>query len=125
MNTSFTEETQAVIKAIQAKGNIFIDDHDPARKERGVSHLVVMDVFHRGSLKGQFVCPFYDYDYFTLNPIYLDKEGRPHLSTCSVGPCINVPRMLNRYNAEGLVREWNEEAEENLFGTKYLLTLVG
>lgn len=120
----FTQETNLVLSALKENGNVFIDDHDPKRGTRTAPHVVVVNVIREGQVRAQYVCPFYDHSYFSLNPFFLDKSGKPHLSTWAMGPTISPFRMLNTHNAKKLVEEWNHTSGENFLGIRYLLTLV-
>lgn len=94
MNTSI----QAVIAAVQANGFKIIDDHCP---KRSLETIDAIGIHHRGT-REEVVALYGNVAYFSVNSIYLDDQGRPHLSTSSVGGVIkpfgDVQVGVDEYN---------------------------
>jgi hypothetical protein len=80
-----TKSTPAqIIEAVKAAGFKIIDNHDP---KRGLETICAVGV-HKAGGREEVVALYGRVSYFSVNSIYLDEEGRPHLSTWSVGGLI-------------------------------------
>lgn len=100
-----TTTIQATIEAVQANGFKIIDDHDP---KRGLETVCGVGI-HTAGGREKVVALYGNCAYFSVNSIYLDEEGRPHLSTWSVGG------LIRPYGDVQLgVDDYNEGQKSNL-----------
>lgn len=71
----------SIAAALRRDGFFFIDDHNPHREEK--RELLALNLCTHGEefwfFPGGYTCDQ------CKNPLYTDKEGRLHLSTCSKG----------------------------------------
>jgi hypothetical protein len=95
-------EVDAMIKAIQDNDNKVIDDHD--KKLKRVSHFAIFQ--NREEQEFVFLPhsqEFKDWEYCSVNVLYLDQDGIPHLSRKSIGGVIqakhgSLEQAVQQYN---------------------------
>lgn len=75
---------QEIIAAVKAAGFKLIDNHD---SKRGLETVCAVGV-HKAGGREEVVALYGNVSHFSVNSVYLDDEGRPHLSTWSVGGLI-------------------------------------
>lgn len=101
--------SQAIISSLQTNAMI-VDDHGNGTRERA-ANLVAIFTSRRGV---EYVVQLFEVgqtSYFSVNPLYLDQnDGRVHLSTCSVGPAIDLRTVDSCAQA---ISEYNSWAREN------------
>jgi len=106
---------QEIIAAVQAAGFKLVDDHDP---RRGLESISAVGIHHRGD-RQQVVALYENVAYFSVNEIYIDDTGRPHLSTYSVGGIIKPYGDI----VQG-VADYNEGQKSNPLSPGFIDTLV-
>lgn len=107
--------TQEIIAAVQAAGFKLIDDHGYGRNVESIS---AVGVHHRGN-RQQVVALYEHVAYFSVNEIYLDEKGVPHLSTSSVGGIIKPYGDIE----QGVI-DYNEGQKNNPLSPGFIDTLV-
>ncbi|MNI27491.1 hypothetical protein D3C76_89620 [compost metagenome] len=89
---------QAIIDAVKANDFVVIDDHS---RDGGTSKVQGVGIHTRDD-QVHVVALYKDYAYYSVNNIYLDSNGVPHLSKWSVGgaiePCGDLDYGVEVYN---------------------------
>lgn len=75
---------QEIIAAVKAADFKIIDNHDP---KGGLETICAVGV-HKSGAREEVVALYGRVSHFSVNSIYLDEQGRPHLSTWSCGGLI-------------------------------------
>lgn len=106
---------QEIIAAVQANGFKIIDNHDP---KRGLETIDAVGIHIRGG-REQVVALYERVAYFSVNEVILDDQGRPHLSTFSVGG------IIKPYGDIDLgVEEYNEGQTKNPLSPGHIGNIV-
>ena len=93
--------TAQIVEAAKATGGVVIDDH--SGKESSLQAIVRWTKGDR-----EFVCPAYAGTYFSLNDLYINEDGKVHLSSWSVAGTVDC-----RQGIEAGIEKFNTESEAN------------
>ena len=96
--------TNEVIAALKANGGKYVDDHRKGGVEVKIQYLLIVE---RKQLAFEYVAPGFDCAYFSINPLYVGEDGKPHLSTRSIGGA--VAPMNHDDSLEKALQAYNEE----------------
>lgn len=108
------EKTIELLTAIKAAKGFFIDEHMASvqsveARTRNVNKVLVCSVISTkdGRVVRQEVCPAYESEmYFSVNPLFVGKDGKVHLSTCAVG---QVVETFRHEDLEAAIQAINEK----------------
>ena len=100
----------AVVAAVNATNGVVVDDHRGAG-ERAVYGIATL-------VKGDHLVPvaLVQAKYFSLNLLYLGKDGKAHISRDSVGGCVEVFDNT----MDQAILNYNESQTGNLFCSSFL-----
>lgn len=101
-NATVRQKLLNLMRAITEQGPMFKDEHNDNSILRGVL------MFERGE-EVEF-CPMYEKGPYSLNPLYVDRNGQLKLSSTSCGGVVIPPEKLadfkpDMYHGIGAVRE--------------------
>lgn len=105
-----------LVEVIRARKGVVIDDHGI----RGELRLAGVGLIDNGK-RQQFVA-LCDSRYFSLNSVYLDEHGVPHLSTSSVGGVV-MP-MYHGGDLQEACDAYSAEQKENPFTSGLIVETV-
>lgn len=111
--TTITQDFASVIAAVNATNGVVQDDHRGAgeRTVAGIALLVSGD-------KARAV-PLLKSRYFSLNLLYLESNNVPHISTSSIGGCVEIFDLT----MEEAIAQYNESQTNNLFCASFLTNI--
>jgi hypothetical protein len=120
-STDISATNEAIIAAIKANNNVIIDQHDDRERT-----LTCVGLYYAGKNKQDepiihVVC-LLEGKTFCLNPIHVDHNGKPYLSTWSVGGVVNAKNV----SMEQAIANFNDEQEASLFPShrQYAITTL-
>lgn len=95
-----------VIAALQKENFVVIDDHQPGNEYKCT--LPLLQVGKNGRINICFGFMKSETQYFSVNPIYIDDDNKPHLSSLSCGGVVDY-----RYakDEEEAINQYNEKAK--------------
>ena len=101
----------------------YIDDHNYGAR----GFIPHNDYVILWNSEGKHICPIYKNSVCCLNPLYLDEDGKVHLSTRSIGSNVEYGDIARHNNRHGIVNRVHrfasleccqyfstEETEENM-----------
>lgn len=78
-----------VVAAVQAAKGLIVDGHHNGDSMTKLSHVAIFGT--EGSF--EHVVALFDYENFCLNPVALNAEGKPVLSSGSIGCLVGSPHL--------------------------------
>ena len=103
---------KTIVDAVKANNNTVIDDHNTGGKELKLAGLGLLQIGDR-----EHAVALLDKTVFCLNPVKMGEDGKPHLSTSSVGG--NIEARVTP-SLECALELFNAEAKDNAFSPQEL-----